>query len=290
MTFHPEMGEIIMLHRVVRKKSLLEANRELEITPEFLEKTILDFKLKGYELVSLDYVNEVVTKQKRPKNKFICLTFDDGYIDNYELAYPILKKHHCPFTIFVTTNFPEGKALIWWYLLENILINNDKITLGDGSQYDCSTLAKKNATFVAIRLKIFDLQSNSVETIFWHLFANYEISIRKQMESLSLSWEQIKNLSNDPLCTIGSHAISHSALDKVNENQLDIELLNSKKLLEKYIQKSVYHFAYPYGRNNDEMIYKLKQLGYKTAVIANGGKIRKESNPFRLEREILMER
>ena len=72
------MGEILMLHRVVENRSVLEANRQMEITPELLEKTILDYQSKGYRFISLDEVHEIVSTQKRLKQKFVCFTFDDG--------------------------------------------------------------------------------------------------------------------------------------------------------------------------------------------------------------------
>ena|SRR5437764_15440766 len=97
------IGSILMLHRVCREanRPRLGFNRLLEVTPELLEEAIVFLK-KKYEFVSLDQVYEILNGGKR-KSKFIAVTMDDGYLDNYTHAFPILKKYNVPFTIYVTT-------------------------------------------------------------------------------------------------------------------------------------------------------------------------------------------
>ena len=282
--FHPAWGEILMLHRVVQKRSQLEANRQMEITPEFLEKTILNYQAKGYRFVSLDEVHEIVSTQKRLKQKFVCLTFDDGYVDNYELAYPILKKYNCPFAIYVATDFPDEKALLWWYVLEDILMNSDELILGDGSRYDCSTIEKKNETFIIVKQKIFDFQSRNLEQTLNQILINYSYSFEDKNKVSALSWDQIRLLATDQLCTIASHTLSHGVLPNMSTEKVETELKNSRLKIEKRINKDVVHFAYPYGAWNNSVRKQVADAGYKTAVLGNGGKVRKGSTPFDLSR------
>jgi len=288
--FYPAWGEIIMLHRVVQKRSQLEANRQMEVTPEFLEKTILDYQSRGYQFVSLDEVHEMVSRQKRLNHKFVCFTFDDGYVDNYELAYPIFKKYNCPFAIYVATDFPDGKALLWWYVLEDKLMNSDELILGDRSQYDCSTIEKKNAAFDVIRQKVFKLHSHNMEQELYELFINYNHYFVNKNKALALSWEQISRLAKDNLCTIASHTVSHGVLPNMSYEQVETELRDSKIKLEYYIRKKVIHFAYPYGAWNEFVLKQVTDAGYKTAVLANGGKVRQNKQIFKLNRVGLIEK
>lgn len=122
---HPELGRILMLHRVVEQRGQGE-NRELEITPEFLEQTIRDYKQKGCRFVSIDEVCEILEKGEVDK-PFVCLTFDDGYRDNYTNALPILKKEQVPFAIYVTTGFIDNKLLMWWYPNERLGLSRDEL-------------------------------------------------------------------------------------------------------------------------------------------------------------------
>lgn len=110
---HPMVGRILMLHRVVEHRSE-DANRELEITPDFLKQTIEDYRNQGYRFFSIDEACDIITKGKT-KQPFVCLTFDDGYQDNYDIAYPILKELKVPFTIYVTTGFIDNRLPMWWY-------------------------------------------------------------------------------------------------------------------------------------------------------------------------------
>ena len=122
---HPELGRILMLHRVVNHCSEGE-NRELEIAPDYLEQTIKNYKQKGFRFVSIDEVSEILEKGKVDK-PFVCLTFDDGYRDNYTTALPILKKEQVPFAIYVTTGFVDNKLLMWWYPNERLGLSRDEL-------------------------------------------------------------------------------------------------------------------------------------------------------------------
>ena len=284
--FHPPIGEILMLHRVVTERSLLEDNCLMEITPEYLESIILDYQNRNYELISMDQLYERIQLKKKSKRKFVCFTLDDGYVDNYSIAYPVFKKNNCPFTIYLTTDFPNGKALLWWYVLEDILLKNDKIRLGDGTEYSCETIELKNQTFRTIREKVFSMQNENMSVILTELFSPYQYSFADTLKKNSLNWGQIIELSKDPICTIASHSVSHAALDKLTDENIEIELILSKNNIEDVICKPVEHFAYPYGRFNENVMQLVDKTGYKTAVSANGGIIRTLKSIYSINRRI----
>ena len=104
-----------------------------------------------------------------------------------------------------------------------------------------------------------------------------------------MSWEQIGVLATDKLCTIASHTVSHGVLPNMSEEQVETELQDSKIKLEHCIQKKVEHFAYPYGAWNDSVINQIMNIGYKTAVLGNGGKVRKGCNAKELKRNSLIQ-
>lgn len=118
---HPVLGRILMLHRVVEHRSDGE-NRELEITPEFLKLTIETYRKQGHRFVSIDEACDIISKG-RTNHPFVCLTFDDGYQDNYDIAYPILKQLEVPFAIYVTTGFIDNRNPMWWYPNEQLGIS-----------------------------------------------------------------------------------------------------------------------------------------------------------------------
>ena len=111
---HPVLGRILMLHRVVEHRSEGK-NRELEVTPKFLEQTIESYRCQGCKFVSIDEACTIIQAGKHPERPFVCFTFDDGYQDTFDLAYPILKQHNVPFAVYVTTGFVDKTAQMWWY-------------------------------------------------------------------------------------------------------------------------------------------------------------------------------
>ncbi len=122
---HPVLGRILMLHRVVEQHSEGK-NRELEITPQFLEQTIKDYCTQCYRFVSIDEACCIITKG-RSKQPFVCLTFDDGYRDNYTNALPLLKHLGIPFAVYATTGFADNKKSMWWYPNEKLGLGLDEL-------------------------------------------------------------------------------------------------------------------------------------------------------------------
>lgn len=120
---HPVEGEIWMLHRVAERRSEEPNQRVLEVTPDWLEKTILEYRKKGYTFVPIGNL---------PKHgKWVCLTLDDGYRDNYTLAHPLLKRLGVPFTVYVTTGFIDNRLPMWWYPDERLGISTGELKAMD---------------------------------------------------------------------------------------------------------------------------------------------------------------
>lgn len=122
---HPILGRILMLHRVVEHRNEGD-NRELEITPDFLKQTIETYRQQGHRFVSIDEACDIIAKG-RTGQPFVCLTFDDGYQDNYDIAYPILKQKQVPFAIYVTTGFIDNSLPMWWYTGERLGITTESL-------------------------------------------------------------------------------------------------------------------------------------------------------------------
>lgn len=120
---HPVVGEIWMLHRVVEHVSNVPEQKELEVTVAWLEQKINEYRNKGYTFVSIDNL---------PKHgRWVCLTFDDGYRDNYTVAYPMLKLLGVPFTVYVTSGFIDNQLSMWWYPNQQLGMSSDELQLMD---------------------------------------------------------------------------------------------------------------------------------------------------------------
>jgi len=282
-TYFSGMATIFMLHRVYPFESnKLLPNENMKISPEFLDSFIQGLKANGYEFISLDKLYELLTRGEK-KSKQIVFTLDDGYADNYTHAYPIFKKHNVPFTIYITTSFPERQAVLWWYVLEDLIIENEVIYLSDGSKYICRKWEEKNETFLNIRLKVLSLKKQYFLEQLTELFSHYTIDWFKKCAELALNWYQIDQLSSDELVTIASHTTNHFALNKLSENEIIEEVIGASELLSTEIGKKIEHFAYPFGTSNEigkREFDIVKGLNFKTVTTTRHGNIYLEHKDY----------
>lgn len=248
---HPVVGEIWCLHRVVPERSLFKSNRELEITPDYLEQLITDRISHGYRFVDTDTFIARAT-HNRSKSKLINITFDDGFSDIFTYAYPILKKHNTPFTIYLTTDMPDGRADLWWLHLES-LANGDT----DWFEQTIKRIYNHNDEIARTMHTITDSTPD------------YTICQR-----LSLTWEQLRTMLAEGLCTIGSHGTSHSAMPLLTAGQAKEELLASKRRIKESLGIEPKHYSYPHSFYNETTNQLVWHAGYDSAVIGYGGRTR----------------
>ena len=271
------LGVVLMLHRVAEfDKSRLVPNEDLKVSPAFLQKIIDKYRKAGFAFLSLDEVYDVITGKSNIDKPFVAFTLDDGYLDNYTMAYPIFKRNNVPFCIFVATDFPDRKAILWWLTIEDIILSNEKIELSDGSTYICKTYQQKWDTFRLIREKILKLDQKELLNSLQELFVNYHIDWLAPVKEMAMSWENIAELGKEPLCTIGAHTMSHPAFSPLSLEEIKAEIDGGIERLHSAISYGIHHFAYPYGsvKEDGEREYEfLKTFEFKTAFISFGGVI-----------------
>ncbi|WP_298690874.1 polysaccharide deacetylase family protein [uncultured Sulfuricurvum sp.] len=270
------IATIFMLHRVSAfEKNKLPPNENMKVSSEFLEKFITDLKSQGYEFISLDILHEILQKGKDVE-KQIVFTLDDGYLDNYTHAYPIFKKHNVPFTIYITTSFPEKSAILWWYILEDLIVENKEILLSNGEKYSCKTYEDKIKTFMAIREKIITFSQTHFLAQLNELFLDYKIDWFSKNKELCLNWEHIIELSKDELCTIAGHTKNHYSLNQLSIDEIKFEIIGANRMIEEKIGTKIEHFAYPFGSKreiNRREFNLVKSLGFKTTTTTRTGNI-----------------
>ena len=144
------VGAILTLHHVrPARRDRFQPNRLLEVTPDYFERVIRRLRRSRIDLISLDEVHRRLREGDFPR-RFVAVTFDDGYRDNLEHAYPILKKYQVPFTIFVATSFADRVGELWWLALEAVVAQNELIgvRIGDDENwFQARGVHEKRAVF-----------------------------------------------------------------------------------------------------------------------------------------------
>jgi peptidoglycan/xylan/chitin deacetylase (PgdA/CDA1 family) len=272
-------GVILMFHHVRPAQPRdFAPNRLLEIAPAFLD-TILDMlERSGFDLVSLDELPARL-EGGRDARPFAALTFDDGYRDNVEYALPVLRRRGAPWTLFVTTDFADGKGRLWWLELEQAVDRLDRLRVeldGDTIDLPCRTAAEKGAAF---------------ETVYWRLRAGPEERLRSVIAGLGemagldfsalarglcLGWEELRALADDPKVTFGAHTLTHPMLAKHDEVAARREIAMSRSLIEERLGRPVRHFAYPVGDPTSAGAREFRlarEAGFATAVTTRPGHV-----------------
>ena len=289
--FNRPIGYIYMFHMVRPKDDLLASVDGLRVSPEFFEAFLIKQK-RRMDFVPIDKVPERIANKKQNKRPFGVITFDDGYEDNFIYAYPILKQLNIPFAIYVSVGLVKDHSPIWNYplIIERIICKNTELII-EGKKYECKTEQQKDDTFHRLKSLLFSLPYDHMQEEFKRLFTEYLTD--DVFTYNTLSWLQIGELARDPLCTIGSHTMTHSRLTITDGGALKYELEESKRILEQHIGKSVQHLSYPYGwidDVSDEAIEYARQIGYKTAMRSYGGPVRKKDNDlYQLKRIMIHE-
>ena len=274
------IGIVYTLHHIADKNpNGIPTNEDLKVSPGFLETIILKYKRKGFRFISLDQLSDIIITGKRPEHPFIAFTIDDGYLDNYTQALPVFERQQVPFTIFVATDFIDKRAILWWDILEDLILKNDSVIFG-GNKFQCQTFLEKWNVFRILREKILLFDQKRIEKSLKEAFGYYDIDWYEPVQRQTMSWELVKKISQHPLCTIGGHTASHLALNKLSDKEFRQEVADGIAKLQSATGKPIQHFAYPYGSPNEigKREYDLiSEFNFKTVFTAYGGCIT-ESN------------
>ncbi len=273
------VGAILTLHHVrPARHDAFQPNRLLEITPKFFERVLRMLKRRRIDVISLDEMHRRMIAGDF-KRRFVCLTIDDGYKDIKEFAYPLLKKYELPFALYIPTSFPDQLGELWWLGLEAVIAQNKRIGLkinGENRHFDCASVSQKRELYDELYGYLRSLKTEEeLRRVVRDLCACYRVDMAAFCRDLSMSWEEIAEMADDPLVTIGAHTVSHSMLKKIPDDAaVRAEMEQSRSVLEAALGKRPEHLAYPVGDPTSAGAREFRiaaALGFKTAVTTRPG-------------------
>lgn len=220
----------------------------------------LNYLRRRFTLIDYSDVDEFFNGKQLPKQPLI-LTFDDGDISNYRIAFPLLKKYKIPAIFFVVTDLINTDKPFWWDEIEYYLDED-----------------------VAYR-KIWEIKNWPNSERLKYLKNLREKTSRPRLKYPQLTTPQLKEMQDEGII-IGNHSHTHPMFDKCSPEELNQELSKSFTSLQN-LGFSPEVFAYPNGNFSEDAEEMLLKHGIKYSFLfdhkINKGKI----DPLRISRLIV---
>ncbi|WP_044400330.1 polysaccharide deacetylase family protein [Lacinutrix sp. Hel_I_90] len=259
-------GERILLFHGIDKTG------ETRYNSRFISKTFFEEFIKyittHYNVISLDDFY----KKKFKKNILnVALTFDDGYLNNYVYAIPILEKYNVHASFYITT-VHEKTPYLWPDFLDLVSFHTEKEQVvfernlyqkSIKNEFIWNGVSLKNAAKV-LPYDVLKL----IYTVFksdWNALPPEDY---KEYWKL-MTEEQIMEIAKNPLFTIGAHGETHVSLIDIPFEEAKREVLASKQKLETICKQPITEFAFPFGFYNKEIAEYCKEIGFERLLLVD---------------------
>jgi len=217
----------------------------------------------------------------------VSITFDDGYADNYTVAWPVLHRLNLPATIFVATGFLDGGRMWNDTVIESVrripdsVLDLQDLDMGSHKVADNEERARAVASILD---KLKYVEAGQRDRLTDAIAARAGTPLP---DDLMLTSNQVRELSQAGI-EIGAHTISHPILKTLDPDTASAEIIEGKKRLEDITGSPVLSFAYPNGKPglDYDPIHAMfvEDAGFNCAVATSDGVARQSSDVFQLPR------
>lgn len=274
-------GRMLNYHGVVKGQPTRYNSRFTSVS-DF--ETHLAFFKEHFHVISLE---DYMSGERHKEKLTICLTFDDGYANFYQEAYPLLQKYQLPAAIFVTTIRATGRRILWTDFLDIASAYHDEPVHLAGEDYARNNKGKHVSMIDKTSLSQKCMESEysltlALQEVFPYTLPFNDEAVKPYWELLDE--EQLKTLAGDELITIGSHGLLHTSFRYTDRYFAKEEMRDSKQWLEQVTGKEITALAYPFGHYTPDNIADAEALGYRHQLILNAARKEDKSDNRLAER------
>lgn len=260
---------ILMYHRITSEPNMPGI-------PEHVFESQLIYLKKHFHVITMGELYENLINNCISE-KTVVLTFDDGHIDFYNNAWPLIKKHNLTASIYITTGFIDKKCWLWPDLLRFLLLKTEQ-TLLDLPETGKLHLSKENVLQIWSDLGdiCLTLTPKARDLFLQKISTQLSVAIPSQPQAPfdPLTWQMLKEMEKQGL-DIGSHSVNHPILSHLSQLELDAELLNSKERITAELGKVPIGFCYPNGMQADisDLVLTRAKEFYSYGLVAHPNRI-----------------
>lgn len=285
---------VLMYHRIIddRAEDHLYKNPSVHHGVRDFEREMA-FLSRWLRVASMDEIARRVHNGRPFPEPCAAVTFDDGYRDNHDLAWPILKRYGLPATIYLTTDLVGTGKRTWFDRIEYALLTTREKTVllprlfGD-APIDIADAEGKRRANALISKALKRVDEKEKRALLDALFRS--LKVEENGEHLPsrrmLNWDEVRRMSRGGVA-FGAHTASHPILTRMPVEEAKREIRSSKRILERETGRGVRHFAFPNGMRDDfseELKDFCREEGFETIAAAEHGFVDAASDPWFLRR------
>lgn len=211
---------------------------------------------RNCQLIGLDELPDVVHRLEsgQTRDRFAMITFDDGYRDNYELAFPVLQSADLPGVFFITTGFLDDERLGWWDEV-SWMVRSSSCTAIDATDWcgERIEIDRPDGVLAIQKLVRIIYGLDAERTDEFLTFLAEDTNSGRAPKSLShdlwMTWDNVREMRSGGM-SIGAHTVTHPVLATRTAEQQSFEICESKLRIEQELGEPVTALSYPVGRRN----------------------------------------
>jgi peptidoglycan/xylan/chitin deacetylase (PgdA/CDA1 family) len=259
----------------------------ISATPRVFERH-LRYLARYCSPVGADEVIAAIGGRQGLPSRAVLVTFDDGYRDFAEFAWPLLKQYRIPCVLFVSTAFPSDlNRQFWWDALWQLVsrTRGARVAYGAAGGLPLATDAQRSRAYAIVSEWLKTQSAASRRT--WLDLLGEQLEVRPMMSGRGavLAWDELRALVRDGL-VVAPHGQLHELLDQVDAATLRCEVRGSRDDIAREIGYCPPLFAYPNGNFDARVVRELGAAGYQGAFTTIGGRDALPARePFMLRRE-----
>ena len=220
----------------------------------------------------------------------IAITFDDGYRDNYDNAFPVLQRYGLPATIFLATGSMDSRQPLWFEQLALALKKSCReyldLDLDIPRRFWLRTQTERLDANRRIFAFLRGLQDGEREQWLQEILRQIGAGDDQERQNRMLTWEQVRQMKAHGV-DFGGHTVTHPFISKLARDRVSWEVSQCKRRIEEESQCAVEYFAYPNGREEDFAKWNkevIRDAGYRAALTTIWGLNYRSTDPMELRR------
>ncbi len=283
---------ILLYHGVTEQNHRGIENSSRKQIPAGEFKRQMERLAAEYQVLSLRELVRLSSRRALPESS-VAVTFDDGFENNYNVAFPILERLRIPATFFLSSGHIGTERVFWVDKVEYLLNETAQadfflpaLQLG----FLLRTPDDRRAALCQIKAALKQTPG-LIEPVLAQMQQRLGVDPRYDYPDYrTLSWDQVRQMRRSGLCEFGAHTVDHAILTHLSREGKESQIQGSRQAIERQLGEPVDLFSYPEGQEghfDEETVALLRSAGFSLSCTALFGFNTDETSPFHLRRNMV---